>query len=52
MSQKNVVLANSAFAINCICPEKSIRACFIEAREALESGKALEVLKKYIELNS
>ncbi len=52
MSQKNVVLANSAFAINCICPEKSIRACFIEAREALESGKALQVLKKYIELNS
>ena len=50
-SQKNVVLANAAFAVNCVCPEKSIRDCFLEAKESLESGKALEVLKKYVELN-
>ncbi|MBR6279375.1 MAG: anthranilate phosphoribosyltransferase [Bacteroidales bacterium] len=51
-SQRNVVLANAAFAINCICPKKPLSECFIEAKESLESGKALQVLKKYIELNS
>jgi len=51
-SQKNVVLANSAFSINCICGEKSISECFAEAKESLESGKAKQVLQKYIELNS
>ena len=51
-AQKNVVLANSAFSINCICPEKNIRECFLEAKESLESGKAKEVLNKYVEMNS
>jgi len=51
-SQKNVVLANSAFSISCICPEKSIEECLAEARESLESGKALATLKKYVALNS
>ena len=51
-AQKNVVLANSAFSINCICPEKNIHDCFLEAKESLESGKALNALKKYVEMNS
>ena len=51
-SQKNVVLANSAFAISCVCPEKHINECLHEAKESLESGKALSTFKKYVELNS
>ena len=51
-SQKNVVLANSAFAINCVCPQKNIHDCFLEAKESLESGKALQVFKTYVEMNS
>lgn len=51
-AQKSVVIVNSAFAINIICPEKSIEECIAEARETLESGKALETLKKFIAFNS
>ncbi len=50
-AQKNCVIANSAFAIQVICPEKSIESCIAEARESLESGKALNTLKKFISLN-
>jgi len=50
--QINVVLANAAFAINIIEPEKSLEECFAIAKESLESGKAFNVLKKYVELNS
>lgn len=50
--QKNCVLANAGFAIHVMCPEKSIEDCIAEARESLESGKALGVLKKFIALNS
>lgn len=51
-SQKNVVLANSAAAILTVNPGKSFQECFAEAKESLESGKALATLKKYVELNS
>jgi len=51
-AQRNVVIANSAFAINIICPEKSIAECIAEAKETLESGKALTTLKKFVEFNS
>ncbi len=51
-AQKDVVIANSAFAINVICPEKSIEECISIAHESLDSGKALATLKKFIELNS
>ncbi|GHT29050.1 anthranilate phosphoribosyltransferase [Bacteroidia bacterium] len=50
--QINCVVANAAFAIQVICPEKKIEACIAEARESLESGKALATFKKFIELNS
>ncbi|MDR1814510.1 MAG: anthranilate phosphoribosyltransferase, partial [Tannerella sp.] len=49
--QRNCVLANSAFAIQVICPQKSIEECLAEARESLESGKALAVLKQFLEIN-
>lgn len=51
-AQKNVVIANSAFAIRVICLEKTIEECIAMAKESLESGRALATLKKFIELNS
>lgn len=51
-SQKNVVLINAALAIHVIEPEKNIEECISIARESLESGKAYQVLKKFIEINS
>ena len=50
-AQRDAVLVNSAFAIQVICPEKDITACLNEARESLQSGNALEVLKKFIMIN-
>lgn len=51
-SQKNVVITNAAFAIKTIEQQKSIEECVSIAKEALESGKAWETLKKYVDLNS
>jgi anthranilate phosphoribosyltransferase len=51
-AQKNVVVANSAFAIQVICPEKKIEDCIAEARESLDSGKAMAMFKKYVDLNN
>ncbi len=48
--QKNVVLANTAAAIRCIHSSKTWSDCLAIAREALESGKALESFKKLISL--
>ena len=50
-AQRDCVLANSAFAIQVICPEKKIDECIAEARESLQSGKALAALKKFVEIN-
>lgn len=50
--QKDVVIANAGFAINVVCPEKTIEECIAIARESLDSGRALATLKKFIELNS
>jgi anthranilate phosphoribosyltransferase len=50
-AQRDCVLANSAFAIQVICPEKSIAECLAEAKESLDSGRAAGVLKKFIEVN-
>lgn len=51
-SQKNVVLANAAFAIQVYEKgQKDIMECLAIARESLESGKAMATLKKYVEIN-
>lgn len=50
-AQKSCVIANSAFAIQVICPEKGIADCIAEARESLDSGKALDTFKKFVSLN-
>jgi anthranilate phosphoribosyltransferase len=51
-AQNNCVIANSAFAIKVLCPEKNITNCIEEARESLVSGMALKKFTKFIELNS
>lgn len=50
--RKNVVIANAAFGIQVIDPSKSADEAVGMARESVESGKALAVLKKFVELNS
>ena len=51
-SQLECVTANAAFAIQAIDSAKSIDDCLAMARESIASGKALQTLKKFIELNS
>lgn len=50
-AQRDCVLANAGFAIQVICPEKPIKDCIAEAREALESGKAQANFKRFLEVN-
>ncbi len=51
-AQKNVVIANAGFAIHIINQQKSVEDCMAEARESIDSGRALATLKKFVELNS
>lgn len=50
--QKNVVIANAACGISVMDRNKSIEDSVLMAREALESGRALETFKKFVALNS
>lgn len=50
-AQTDCVIANSAFAIQVICAEKKIETCIAEARESLESGKALKTFENFLEIN-
>ena len=52
VSQKNVVLANSAIAIQVVDSGLSFADAVLIARESLESGKALNAFKKFVEINS
>jgi anthranilate phosphoribosyltransferase len=47
-AQKQAVLANAGMGIYCARPELSIADAMAEAKESLESKKALEVFKKLI----
>ena len=51
-AQTDCVIANAAFAIRVIEPEKSLADCIALARESMESGRALKTLKMFVELNS
>ena len=50
-AQKNCVVANAAFAIRTIEPILSLEDCIAKATESIESGKAKETLKKFVEIN-
>jgi len=45
-AQKDVVIANSAVAIQCFDQNKDIMECVAEARSSIESGMALAALQK------
>ena len=45
-AQKEVVMANAAMGIKSIKQNQSIEDCIAQARESIESGAALQVLKK------
>lgn len=45
-AQRNVIYANAGLAIHRFHPERSFEDCINEARESLDSGKALGCLKK------
>jgi anthranilate phosphoribosyltransferase len=51
-AQKNVVIANSACGISVMDKNLSMADSVAMARESLESGKALQTFKKFVELNS
>jgi len=51
-AQKNVVLANSAVAIQVIEPKLSFADAVAIANESLESGNALRNFQKFIQLNA
>lgn len=51
-AQKNIVLANAAFGIQIMEKgTKDIKECIEIARESIDSGKALSVFKKFVEIN-
>lgn len=49
-AQREVVIANAAFAIQARCPEKTLATCIAEARESLVSGKAKQSFESFIAL--
>ena len=52
-AQKNVVLANAAFGIQVLEKGKKDIEEYVEiARESIDSGKALDTFKKFVEFNS
>jgi len=44
-AQEDVVLANAGLAIHCFEPDRSLVDCVLQARESLQSGAALSILK-------
>lgn len=51
-AQKNVVIANAACGISIMDRNISMADSVAMARESLESGKAFQVFKKFVEVNS
>lgn len=51
-AQINVVLANAAFAIKVLEPQKNLMECLDLARTSLKSGRAWTALQQFIEINS
>ena len=49
-TQNDVVIANSAVALNCMYPEKSMEACVELAKRSIFDAQALNVLKQVCEI--
>ncbi len=50
-AQQQCVVANAAFAIQVICPGKTITDCLAEARESLISGRAFTTFTRFLTIN-
>jgi anthranilate phosphoribosyltransferase len=50
IAHNDVVIANAAVGLHCVRQNSSLAECIEIARNSLESGKALSVLKKLIEM--
>ncbi|MDR1414688.1 MAG: anthranilate phosphoribosyltransferase [Odoribacteraceae bacterium] len=50
-SQKNVVIANAAVAIQTIEPRRDLHDCIAIARESIQSGRAKNAFAKFLEIN-
>ena len=50
-AQKQAVVANAAFAIRLMRPDTPLPDCIAEATETIDSGRALQTLKRFVELN-
>ena len=51
-TQQNAVVINAAFAIQTLCPEKTIADCKSEAETSLKNGKAKEAFERFLEIYS
>ena len=51
-AQKNVILANAACGISLMDEGLTITETIAKARESLESGRALQCFRKFVEINS
>lgn len=51
-AQTNTVVINAAYAIRTIDRSKPLTECIALARNSIESGNALQTLKRFIEINS
>ena len=49
--QKDVVVVNAGFALHCANKKFPFHEAVLAAKESLESGKALDTFRKFIELN-
>jgi len=49
-AQQAVVLANSAFAIQTLCPEYNFEECKAIALESIESGNAKDAFEKFLDI--
>jgi anthranilate phosphoribosyltransferase len=52
LQQKNVVIANSAIALQLLNSSLSLDDAVLMARESIDSGKAKEAFLKFLEINS
>lgn len=52
VAQQQCVVANAAFAIQTLDPEKEILECVHVAQEAIKSGAAQRTLEKFVRINS
>ncbi len=51
-AQVNVVIANAAFALKVMFPDKNLKECMNIAKDSLESKKALKALNTLLEIQS